>query len=109
MAASRRDFFHNFIQYNLLADAVVRGPNAMLSLNAHREWIRFLEHHANPFAQVIYVNVVINIHAVKLNLSGDFAALYQIIHAVEGFEQSGILPHPDGPMNAEISFSAVRG
>ena len=56
-------------------------------IDAHRERIGLLEHHAHALAQESGIHITVNIHAVQQDFTVDFAALYQIIHAVDGFEQ----------------------
>ena len=51
----------------------------------HRKWIWILKNHSHTFAQMIDVNVSVNILLAKLYFAGDPTAFYKIIHTVERF------------------------
>ena len=54
-------------------------------INAHRKWIRFLEYHPNSFTEQVYINIFVNVFAIKKELSVNAASFYKVIHTVDGF------------------------
>ena len=78
---------NDVIQLGLAADAVGARPEGNVIVDAHGERIGLLEHHTHPLAQESGVDITVNIDAVQQHFAGDFAALHQVVHAVEGFEQ----------------------
>ena len=59
-------------------------------VHAHGEGVGLLEHHAHPLAQLVDVDVAVDVLPVQKDFAGDFAALHQVVHAVEGLEQGGL-------------------
>ena len=58
-------------------------------VNAHREGVRLLEHHANPLAQHIDIHLIlIDIHTVQQDIAGNAAAFHQVVHAVQALQES---------------------
>ena len=58
-------------------------------VDAHGEGIGFLKNHANAFPQMVYIDITIDIFPVQQNFSRDSAALDQVVHTVQAFEQRG--------------------
>ena len=65
------------------------GAERDVVVDAHREWIRFLEHHSHALAQEVYVHLAVDVLAVEQKFAGYAAALNEVVHAVEGFQQRG--------------------
>ena len=65
------------------------GAIGNIIINAHRERVRLLKHHADSAPQQIHIHALIDILAVQKHLPRDAAALNQIIHTVQALEQSG--------------------
>ena len=59
-------------------------------VHAHGEGVGLLEHHAHPLAQLVDVDVAVDILPVQKDFPGDLAAFHQVVHPVEGFEQRGL-------------------
>ena len=58
-------------------------------VNAHREGVGLLEHHANPLAQHIDIHLIlIDIHTVQQDIAGNAAAFHQVVHAVQALQES---------------------
>ena len=59
-------------------------------IDGHREGVRLLEHHADALAQDVDVHLVlVDVHAVELDVAGDAAALDEVVHAVQAFQKRG--------------------
>ena len=65
------------------------GTERDVVVDAHREWIRLLEHHSHALAQEVYVHLAVDVLAVEQKFAGYAAALNEVVHAVEGFQQRG--------------------
>ena len=61
------------------------GPRSIgnIVINAHREGVRLLEHHTYPFSQKVHIHAIVDVLPFQRHLSGDSAALNQIIHPVQ--------------------------
>ena len=66
------------------------GAICYIVINAHREGVGLLEHHADALAQDVDVHLVlVDVHAVELDVAGDAAALDEVVHAVQAFQKRG--------------------
>ena len=80
---------YDFVQLHLVGDAVGTGAVGNIIVDAHGEGIGFLEHHANLLAQLVHIHFLgENVGALISNVTGDLHAGDQVVHAVEGFQES---------------------
>lgn len=56
-------------------------------VHAHRKRVRLLEHHADTFSQKVHVHAVVDVLAVQFYCAGNPAALNEVVHTVQGFQQ----------------------
>ena len=66
------------------------GAERHIVIDAHGKGIGLLEHHTHPLAQQVHVHIPVNVLPVQQHLSVNSAALHQIVHPVQGFEQRGL-------------------
>ena len=79
-----QSLFNDFVQHLLIADTMNARAIGNVVIDTHREWVWLLEHHANPLAEHIDIEVsVIDVFPVQQNLSFNAAPLDQVIHAVQ--------------------------
>jgi len=82
--------FHDLVKLRAAAHAVQPGGVGDVVVNAHRERVRLLEHHADAAAKLRDVDLVaINVVAVEEHRAVNFAARHKIVHAVERFDICG--------------------
>ena len=71
-------------------DAVGARAVGDVVIDGHREGVRLLEDHADALAQDVDVHLVlVDVHAVELDVAGDAAALDEVVHAVQAFQKRG--------------------
>ena len=86
---SAQRLLNDIIKLGFIMNAVGSRPIGNIVIDAHRKWIRLLEYHSHPFSQQVYIYIFIDIHTVQSDLPGDLTSFYQIIHTIQGFQQSG--------------------
>ena len=82
--------FHDGVQILALLDAVRARAERHVVVHAHREGVGLLKHHAYATAQAVHVDGAVRILAVQRDLALDAAALHEVVHAVEAFQQRGL-------------------
>ncbi len=82
---------HDIVQLGPAFDPVGAGAVGDVVVNAHREGVRFLEHHAYLPAEPVYVHVgPIDIFTPIPQLAGYLHPGDQVVHAVQGLEKCGL-------------------
>ena len=81
---------HQRIELRLAFDAVRSGAIGHVVVDAHRERIGLLKDHAHALAQMVHVDLSIDIFAVHADVALDAAALHQIVHPVQAAQKRGL-------------------
>ena len=81
----------DLVKLGLVPDAVGSRSVGDVVVNAHRERIGLLEHHADVLAEVVDVNLgIVDVLAAVADLALDAGAGDKIVHSVESSEERGL-------------------
>ena len=81
---------YNDVQIGLGAHPMAAGTEGNIVVDAHREGVRLLEHHAHAPAQVGRIQRAVGVGTVQKHRAFHATALHQIIHAVQRLQQRGL-------------------
>ena len=84
---SAQGFLHDAVQQRALADAEGAGTVGDVVVDAHGERVGLLKDHAHVAAQVVDVDLAVDVHIPDAEVTRYAATVHQVVHPVEALEK----------------------